>query len=65
MKGTERMASESLRTLAFAFKCIDLSTVDTEHCDSSGVYVHEKSGFTFLGVFGIGDVVLPGVQRSI
>jgi len=60
----DRYASNSLRTLAFAFK--DMNFIDQNSaCDEKDVYDIEKSDLTFFCILGIQDTLRPGVKEAV
>lgn len=60
-----QMANSSLRTIGVAYKDVtEKEFANMEH-DTRGVYNFEKDGWTLLGVYGIKDVLRPGVKQSI
>ena len=60
----EKMAEQSLRTLAVAYK--DFSEgVDLISKDKKGVHDIEKSGLTLLCLFGIKDIVREEVPGAV
>lgn len=61
----QKMASNALRTIGVCFKQVEISQHDFETPDQRGVYNFEKSGFTFVGLFGIRDTIREEVPRSI
>ena len=63
-KGIESMATKALRTIGLAYKEISMMT-DYGEPDEAGIYEFEKSGFTFLGIAGIKDIIRPEVPLSV
>ena len=60
----ERMAEQSLRTLAVAYKDF-AEGVDLISKDQKGVHDIEKSGLTLLCLFGIKDIVRKEVPGAV
>merc|ERR1711976_1106435 len=62
--GIITMARSGLRTIAVGYKEQD-NTFKKCVADERGLLDYETSGFTLLGVYGIMDVLRPGVKKAI
>ena len=60
--GINKMANQALRTIAICYKDVSNETFGQ---DRKGLFECEKSDFTLIGVFGIRDILRPGVKHSI
>ena len=56
------MANQALRTVAICYKDIENKTFTQ---DRKGLFECEKTEFTLIGIFGIRDILRPGVKNSI
>jgi Ca2+ transporting ATPase len=62
--GIIKMARTGLRTIAVAYKEQD-GSYKKSVADDRGILDYETSGFTLLGIYGIQDVLRPGVKKAI
>lgn len=62
--GVRKMAQMALRTIGLAYKDLE-QFYDLGDCDEYGIYEIEKSDLTLVGIFGIMDVLRPGVQEAV
>jgi magnesium-transporting ATPase (P-type) len=68
VEASEVMSSKALRIVAVAYRDItqeELIEIENEVADDDGVYFYETKNLTFLGLFGIIDVLREGVKESV
>ena len=54
-----------MRTIGLCYKEIDSTNINFEETNAHGVWPHEESGFTLIGIAGIKDVIRDSVPTSI